>query len=110
MALPSKYDIFISYRTAHSDWVEALAHNLKAQGYSLFLDRWELIPGQDFPVKIHDALKNARCAKMAGKLRLLLTPKLTNTRKELRWRYMPNGVSRKRIPDNHAQFTKIIAK
>ena len=33
------YDIFISYRTTHADWVETLARNLKAQGYSIFLDR-----------------------------------------------------------------------
>jgi hypothetical protein len=56
------YDIFISYRTTHADWVETLAHNLKAQGYSLFLDRWELIPGQHFPGTIYQALKNSRCA------------------------------------------------
>ncbi|MEN8259868.1 MAG: toll/interleukin-1 receptor domain-containing protein [Pseudomonadota bacterium] len=56
------YDIFISYRTTHSDWVETLAHNLKSHGYSVFLDRWVLIPGQDFPRNIHQALNNARCA------------------------------------------------
>jgi hypothetical protein len=42
------YDLFISYRTTHRDWVETLAFNLKDQGYSVFLDQWELIPGQDF--------------------------------------------------------------
>jgi hypothetical protein len=47
------YDIFISYRTTHSNWVETLAHNLKAQNFSVFLDQWEPIPGQDFTVKIH---------------------------------------------------------
>lgn len=57
-----KYDIFISYRTTHADWVETLAHNLKAQGKSVFLDRWELVAGQDFPIQIHEALTNARCA------------------------------------------------
>ena len=56
------YDVFISYRTTHADWVEGLAHNLKAQGSSVFLDRWELIAGQNFPGQIHAALKNARCA------------------------------------------------
>jgi hypothetical protein len=56
------YDIFMSYRTTHTDWVETLAHNLKAQGYSIFLDRWELIPGQHFPGAIAQALKNSRCA------------------------------------------------
>jgi|Tabmets5t2r1_1033131.scaffolds.fasta_scaffold126722_1 TIR domain len=50
------YDIFISYRTTHADWVETLAHSLKAQGCAIFLDRCELIPGQLFPVQIHQAL------------------------------------------------------
>ena len=56
------YDIFISYRTTRVDWVETLAHNLVAQSYSIFLDRWELIPGQHFPGQIHQALSNALCA------------------------------------------------
>jgi len=41
-----KYDIFISCRTTHVDWVEILAHNLNAQNYQVLLDRWALIPGQ----------------------------------------------------------------
>ncbi len=56
------YDVFISYRTTHSNWVETLAHNLNAQGYEVFLDRWELIPGEDFPAKIHEAMNSVRCA------------------------------------------------
>jgi hypothetical protein len=62
------YDIFISYRTTHAEWVETLAHNLKAQGYSIFLDRWELIPGQLFPGQIHQALRNSRCAILVASL------------------------------------------
>ncbi len=58
---PHKYDIFISYRT-HKDWVETLARNLKAQGYSIFIDTWELIPGQSFTQRIHQALTESRCA------------------------------------------------
>lgn len=56
------YDIFMSYRTTHADWVETLAHNLRDQGYRIFLDRWELIPGQLFPGQIYQALSKARCA------------------------------------------------
>ena len=56
------YDIFISYRTTHSPWVETLAVNLRNQNYKVFLDRWELIPGQDFTTKLHEALNNSRCA------------------------------------------------
>lgn len=60
------YDIFISYRTTQSEWVETLAHNLKNQGYSLFLDSWELIAGQDFPLKIYEALEGSRCAVLVA--------------------------------------------
>ncbi len=62
MAEEKTYDIFISYRTTHGDWVKTLAHNLKNQGYRLFLDQWELIAGQSFPAQIHKALKNSACA------------------------------------------------
>ena len=58
----NSYDIFISYRTTHSDWVKTLAHNLKNQDYKIFLDQWELIPGQSFPAQLHKALQNSRCA------------------------------------------------
>ena len=57
-----QYDIFISYRTTHSDWVTILATNLKKQGYDIFLDQWELIPGQRFSPQIYDALKSSHCA------------------------------------------------
>ena len=60
------YDIFMSYRTTHADWVETLAYNLKAQDYSIFLDHWELIPGQYFPNAIYQALKNSRCAVLVA--------------------------------------------
>ena len=62
MVEEKSYDIFISYRTTHSDWVKILASNLKEQGYSIFLDQWELIAGKSFPAQIHKALKNSRGA------------------------------------------------
>jgi hypothetical protein len=56
------YDVFISYRTTHKTWVDILARNLTDQGFTLFLDSWELIPGQDFTQQIHAALHNSGCA------------------------------------------------
>ncbi len=56
------YDIFISYRSTKWDWVETLALNLQDQGYSIFLDRWSLVPGQNFPGQISKSLKSAKCA------------------------------------------------
>lgn len=58
----TQYDIFISYRFTQHDWAEALAHNLVAQGYKVFLDAWELYGGQNFTRVIENALKNSRCA------------------------------------------------
>ena len=89
------YDIFISYRTAHRPWVEALAYNLQAQGYKVFLDAWAIAGGQHFTRVIFDALGKAKYAL------LLATPdaaesgwvqdeyeymhKLSNTREDFLW-------------------------
>lgn len=54
-----EYDIFISYRTTFGSWVETLAQNLKAAGYSVFFDKWELVPGQNFMPQLQQALKCA---------------------------------------------------
>ena len=69
----AKYDIFISYRSTQLAWVEVLAHNLKQQGYTVFLDVWELYGGQQFSEKIFAALDNSRCAL------LLATPEATDS-------------------------------
>jgi hypothetical protein len=56
----SNYDIFISYRSTNKPWVETLARNLKNIGYSrVFLDFWELIPGQNFNQQIYEALQTS---------------------------------------------------
>ena len=54
----SNYDIFISYRSTNKPWVETLARNLRSIGYPrVFLDFWELIPGQNFNQQIYEALQ-----------------------------------------------------
>ncbi len=56
------YDIFISYRTTYREWVHTLATNLKNQGYKIFLDAWELVPGKDFANALYQGLNHSRCA------------------------------------------------
>lgn len=56
------YDIFISYRTTNILWVEALAKNLQAQGYTIFIDVWELTAGDHFTRKIFRALQKSSYA------------------------------------------------
>ena len=41
----TQYDVFINYKSQYKQWIEVLAHNLKAQHLSVFLDDWEFIPG-----------------------------------------------------------------
>jgi TIR domain len=58
----TKYDVFLSYLRADALWVESLAARLKAeQGFSVWLDRWVLIPGQPWQREMAQGLKQARC-------------------------------------------------
>lgn len=61
-----KYDVFISYRTMHRPWVEVLYNNLKAQGYHIFLDYCEVVPGANYTRVIYEALDNSRYAVMVA--------------------------------------------
>ncbi|MEZ5453400.1 MAG: toll/interleukin-1 receptor domain-containing protein [Thiothrix sp.] len=63
---PQTPDIFISYRSSHFKWVEVLARNLLAQGYSVFLDKWSLVRGQDFANQLHHAARTACNAILIG--------------------------------------------
>lgn len=60
------YDCFLSYRSARFDWVETLARNLVSQGLKVFLDRWGLIPGEDFPTHLDGALKASRAGLLVA--------------------------------------------
>ncbi len=59
-AAPETYDVFISYKNEYREWVKVLAGNLKNQGYRVFLDVWELIPGESIAVKLCEALQKSR--------------------------------------------------
>ena len=63
---PQSPDIFISYCSSHFKWVETLANNLVTQGYSVFLDKWSLIRGQDFSRQLHTAASEAKAAILIG--------------------------------------------
>jgi hypothetical protein len=57
--MKKQYDIFISYRSSNFAWVEKLGLNLTAQGYTVFLDKWALIGGQNFTTEIALAIDNS---------------------------------------------------
>ena len=56
----SDYDVFICYSSFNKHWVETLARNLKSCGLSVFLDFWELVPGENWVPTLHRAIEQAR--------------------------------------------------
>jgi hypothetical protein len=63
------YDVFLSHPHTHADWVERLASRLKDEcGFEVWLDKWELIPGQNFVPEMSKGLEQAStCAVCVGK-------------------------------------------
>jgi len=61
-----QYDLFLSHRSENKPWVEVLAHNLKARGYRVFLDSWELIPGGSLGAQLDAALANSRAGVLVA--------------------------------------------
>jgi len=45
------YHAYISHKSDCKPWVKTLANNLKAQGFDVFLDEWEIQPGKSW---LHD--------------------------------------------------------
>jgi tetratricopeptide (TPR) repeat protein len=56
----SGFDVFISFTHADVDWVRRLAENLNADGLHVFLDEWEIRPGDIIVHRINDALRTSR--------------------------------------------------
>jgi hypothetical protein len=62
-----KYDVFLSHSSADKPAVEKLAVRLRREGIEPWLDKWNLIPGQEWMPAIEQALaKCATCAVFIG--------------------------------------------
>lgn len=60
-------DVFLSHNSTDKPAVESLAHRLRAEGIELWLDEWNLIPGNPWQEKIEQALNECRsCAVLIG--------------------------------------------
>lgn len=53
------YDAFVSYGRGDTDWVHTLAENLERLELHVFLDDWELVPGDLLAVKLQEGLAAA---------------------------------------------------
>ncbi len=55
-----KWDVFISYASEDSDWVEKLAQGLEQQGVRVWIDKTALTIGDNLRRSIDDGLANSR--------------------------------------------------
>ncbi len=55
-----QYDVFLSHSSQDNPVVHALAERLRADGLRVWLDTWEIRPGDSIPAKIEDGLEHSR--------------------------------------------------
>jgi WD40 repeat protein len=61
------YDAFLSYNALDQPVVEALAEHLRAEGLKLYLEAWEILPGQGFQPALAGALIDSKtCVALLG--------------------------------------------
>ena len=60
-----KYDVFLSYNDKDKSSVEVLARRLRGARLSVWLDAWELIPGQPWQEALEEGLRRRRTVVVA---------------------------------------------
>lgn len=60
------YDVFISHKSEHKPWVEWLSRALQSCGRTVFLDIWNLVPGETWLEGLHRGLKSSRSAVLVA--------------------------------------------
>lgn len=72
-AMEPCYDVFVSHKSEHKPWVEWLSKALQSCGRSVFLDIWNLVPGENWLDGLRRGLDGARAAV------LVATPEVVNS-------------------------------
>src|SRR5678815_118526 len=61
------YDVFLSHKSADKPAVEEIAHRLRKEGMTPWLDKWNLVPGEPWQPAIEEALAESKtCAVFIG--------------------------------------------
>ena len=60
MADDFTYDVFLSHSSKDKAVVRAVAERLRADGLRVWLDEWEIRPGDSIPAKIEEGLEHSR--------------------------------------------------
>ena len=55
-----KFDVFLSHNGKDKPAVEILAHKLEAKGFTVWLDTWNLIPGEPWQGGLEEALEDCQ--------------------------------------------------
>lgn len=55
-----RVDFFVSYHAADRSWAEWIAWQLERLGYRVILQDWDFRPGENFVLRIDEALKTSR--------------------------------------------------
>lgn len=55
-----KKDFFVSYNKNNKDWAKWIAGTLEENGYTVYLQAWDIVPGDDFISRMNDFLKYSR--------------------------------------------------
>ncbi|MBI3798323.1 MAG: toll/interleukin-1 receptor domain-containing protein [Deltaproteobacteria bacterium] len=58
--MPDKFDVFLSYAHADSEWVRRLAENLHQSGLNVFFDEWEIGPKDVLAHRLDTGILNSR--------------------------------------------------
>src|SRR5438105_823830 len=54
------FDVFLSYSSKDKGVVRPIADRLRADGLRVWIDNWEIHPGDSIPAKIEDGLDHSR--------------------------------------------------
>ena len=54
-----KYDVFVSHSSEDKTIVRGIAERLRLDGLKVWLDEWEIQPGDNIPAKIEEGLENS---------------------------------------------------
>jgi Tfp pilus assembly protein PilF len=91
-------DVFVSYTEVDRAWAEWIAWQLEQAGYSVFVQAWDILPGQDFVHEMH------RVSQRARQTMPVLSPAYLSSSEfgEAEWRVAfaadPGGQERRLVP------------
>jgi TIR domain-containing protein len=55
-----KFDVFLSHNSKDKPIVEQIAHRLEAKGLKVWLDKWNLVPGDPWQEELEKALDDSQ--------------------------------------------------